>query len=71
MPIIVKAKKDESSDMVIRRFKKKVMTEDVVNEVRKREFHVTGALKRKERNNEIKRRKFVERKQREASQKKA
>ena len=71
MPIIVKAKKDESADGVIRRFKKKVLTEDVVNEVRKREFHVTGAMKRKERNNEIKRRKFVERKQREAGRKKA
>ncbi len=51
MPIIVKAKKDETADGVIRRFKKKVMTEDVVEEVRKREFHRTGALKRKEKNN--------------------
>jgi ribosomal protein S21 len=70
MPIIVKAKKDEPADGVIRRFKKKVMTEDVVNEVRKREFHVTGAAKRKERNNEVRRKQFVERKQREAGKKK-
>lgn len=70
MPIIVKAKKDESADGVIRRFKKKVVTEDVVNEVRRREFHMTGAAKRKERNNEIRRKKFVERKQREAGKKK-
>jgi ribosomal protein S21 len=66
MPIIVKAKKDESAEGVIRRFKKKVVNEDVVNEVRKREFHVTGAAKRKERNNEVRRKKFVERRQREA-----
>ena len=70
MPIIVKAKKDENADSVIRRFKKKVMTEDVVNEVRKREFHKTDALKRKERNAEFKRKQFVERKQREAAKKK-
>jgi len=70
MPIIVKAKKDENSDSVIRRFKKKVMTEDVVNEVRKREFHKTDALKRKERNAEVRRKQFVERKQREAAKRK-
>lgn len=65
MPIVVRAKKDESTDGVIRRFKKKVMTEDVLTEVREREFHKSPSIKRKEHNNEIKRRKWVEKKQRE------
>ncbi len=63
MPIVVKAKKDDSTDAVIRRFKKKVLAEDVLGEVRKREFHVTAAMKRKEKNNEIKRKKYIERMQ--------
>ena len=64
MPIVVKAKKDESSDGVIRRFKKKVMNENVIEEVRNREFHKSPSVLRKERNNEIKRKKYTERMQR-------
>ena len=64
MPIIVKAKKDESTDAVIRKFKKKVMAEDILTEIRKREFHKSPSVLRKERNNEIKRKKYVERMQR-------
>lgn len=66
MPIIVKAKKDESPDGVIRRFKKKVMNENVLEEVRNREFHKSPSVLRKERNNEIKRKKYVDRMQRAA-----
>lgn len=71
MPIVVKAKKDESPDGVIRRFKKKVMNENVIEEVREREFHKSPAVRRKERNNEIRRKKYTERMQRlNASRKK-
>ncbi len=71
MPIVVKAKKDESPDGVIRRFKKKVLNENVIEEVRNREFHKSPAVLRKERNNEIKRKKYTERMQRlNASRKK-
>jgi ribosomal protein S21 len=66
MPIVVKAKKDESPDGVIRRFKKKVMNENVLEEVRSREFHKSPSVLRKERNNEIKRKKYVDRMQRSA-----
>jgi ribosomal protein S21 len=66
MPIVVKAKKDESPDGVIRRFKKKVMNENVLEEVRSREFHKSPSVLRKERNNEIKRKKYVDRMQRRA-----
>ena len=64
MPIIVKAKKDESADGVIRRFKKKVLNENVIEEVRNREFHKSPSMIRKERNNEIKRKKYTDRMQR-------
>lgn len=64
MPIIVKAKKDESPDGVIRRFKKKVLNENVIEEVRNREFHKSPSVLRKERNNEIRRKKYVDRMQR-------
>ncbi|EKD79814.1 MAG: hypothetical protein ACD_40C00290G0005 [uncultured bacterium] len=71
MPIIVKAKKDESADGVIRRFKKKVLNENVIEEVRNREFHKSPSVLRKERNNEIRRKKYVDRMQRlNASKKK-
>ena len=70
MPIIVKAKKDESADSLIKRFKKKVLNENIIDEVRDREFHKTDAMKRKERNNEIRRKKYVDRIQRSAAKKK-
>ncbi len=61
MPIVVKAKKDESADSIIRKFKKKVLNEDIISEVREREFHKSPSIKRKERNNEIRRKKYVDR----------
>lgn len=67
MPIIVKAKKDESTDSVIRKFKKKVLNEDVVGEARRRQFHMTPSLIRKEKKNEIRRKKYVERMQKLAA----
>lgn len=70
MPIVVKAKKDESPDGVIRRFKKKVMNENVIEEVREREFHKSPAVRRKERFNEIRRKKYTERMQRLSASKK-
>ncbi|HBD02044.1 TPA: 30S ribosomal protein S21 [Candidatus Collierbacteria bacterium] len=70
MPIIVRAKKDESPDAIIRRFKKKVLNENIIEEVREREFHKSPAVKRKERNNEIKRKRYTERMQKLAANRK-
>lgn len=39
MAIVVKANPNESSDSVIRRFQKVVLSEGLVKEIRKREFH--------------------------------
>lgn len=66
MAVTVKAKGNDSADAMIRKFKRKVLAEDVLVEVRRREFHETKAMKKKERLNEIRRKKFTERKQREA-----
>lgn len=66
MPIIVKAKKDESTDSIIRKFKKKVLNEDILTEVRKREFHMSPSVIRKEKKNEIRRKKYVDRLHRQA-----
>lgn len=70
MPIVVKAKKDESADSMIRKFKKKVLNEDILTEVRKREFHVTPSMVKKERKNEVRRKKYVEKLHRAAANKK-
>ena len=70
MPIVVKAKKDESTDSIIRKFKKKVLNEDILTEVRKREFHQSPSVIRKERKNEIRRKKYVDRLHRSAESKK-
>lgn len=67
MPIVVKAKKDESADSLIRKFKKKVVSEDIINLVKRREFHVTPSMVKKEKKNEIKRKKYVERLHRKAA----
>lgn len=66
MPIVVKAKKDESTDSIIRKFKKKVLNEDILTEIRKREFHQSPSVIRKEKKNEIRRKKYVDRLHRQA-----
>lgn len=70
MPIVVKAKKDESADSLVRKFKRRVLTEDVIGEVRKRVTHMTPSMKKKERKNEVRRKKYVDRMQRMALRKK-
>ena len=53
MPTIVKAKKDESPDSVIRRFKKRILIDDILNLVKKKEFYIKPALLRKEKKKEL------------------
>lgn len=62
MPTIVKAKKDESTDSVIRRFKKRILIDDIINLVKKKEFYVKPALQRKEAKKELAKRLNRERK---------
>lgn len=62
MPTIVKAKKDETTDSVIRRFKKRILIDDILNLVKKKEFYVKPALQRKEAKKELSKRLNRERK---------
>jgi len=57
VPTIVKAKKDEPSASVIRRFKKQVMQDQVLKDVKKREYYVKPSQLRKERKKEWERQK--------------
>jgi len=56
MATVIKAKPDESPDSVIRRFKKQVLNDDILGELKKREFYRKPSLERKEKMAEIKRR---------------
>lgn len=62
MPTIVKAKKDENTDSVIRRFKKRVLIDNILALVQKKEFYFKPALLKKERMKELKKRLVRERK---------
>lgn len=60
MPIIVKARKGDDNNQLIRKFKKFLQIDDVVEVVRDRRYHKTDAQKRKEKKSEIKNRQRIE-----------
>lgn len=49
MSIIVRRGPNDSNDAVIRKFQKKIVLENVIQEYRDREFHKTESEKRQER----------------------
>lgn len=49
MSIIVKRGPNDTTDSVIRKFQKKVVLENVIQEYRDRQFHKTDSEKRQER----------------------
>ena len=55
MATVVKAKQDESPDSVIRRFKKKVIENEVLTELKRREYYRKPSVERKERRKELER----------------
>lgn len=55
-----KAKRPEPFDRMLRRFKKQCDRAGIVQECRKREFYTKPSTKRNERNNQIKRKKKLE-----------
>lgn len=57
MATVVKAKPDESTDSVIRRFKKRVFNDDILIELKNREFYRKPSVKKKEKLSEIRRKK--------------
>ena len=64
MATIIKAKKDENTDNVIRRFKKRILIDDILNLVKRKEFYLKPALQRKEQKKELKKKLARERKMR-------
>ena len=55
MATVVKAKDHESADSVIRRFKKKVLENEVLTELKRREYYKKPSVERKERRKELER----------------
>lgn len=55
MATIVKAKKDESNDSIIRRFKKQVLVDQILTLVKKRDYYIKPSEERKEKKKEIER----------------
>ena len=62
LPIVVKARKDERNEDVIRRFKKKVVQDQVLTEIKKREFYKKPSQIKKEKRKEIEQRKKLQEK---------
>jgi len=58
MATIIRGKKDESTDSVIRRFKKRALTDNTLTLLKKKEFYLKPALLRKEHAKDIERRKY-------------
>lgn len=56
MATVIKAKPDESADSVIRRFKKKVFSDEILVELKKREYYRKPSVEKKEKIAEIRRR---------------
>ena len=57
MATIIKSKPGEGSDSVIRRFKKQVLQDGVLNLVQERRFHKSPSVKKKEKKKKIEREK--------------
>jgi len=54
--VFVKAQPGDSSDQLIRKFMRKVLNEGILQDLKKREYYVKKAEKRKEKKKELARR---------------
>jgi small subunit ribosomal protein S21 len=54
--VVVKAQPGDTSDSVIRKFTRKVLTEGILQDLKKKEFYQKPAEKRKEAKKELERR---------------
>ena len=53
MPIVVSAKNDDRNDDIIRKFKKKVIQNQILTELKKREFYKKPSQVKKEKRKEL------------------
>lgn len=56
MAIIIKAQPGDSTDQIIKKFKKLVLSEQLLTQLKEREFYKKPAIMKKERLSELKRR---------------
>jgi len=57
MALVVKASTQDTNDQVIKKFKKKVLQEDIVNVIREKQFFKKPSLVKKEKLSEYRKRK--------------
>ncbi len=55
MPIVVKAQPGDSADQVIRKFKKKILQDQLLTELKEREYYKKPSIRKKEKMSEFKR----------------
>ena len=55
MSIVVKAQPGDSADQVIRKFKKKIFLDQLLTELKEREYYKKPSIKKKEKLSEFKR----------------
>ena len=55
MPIIIKAQPGDSTDQLIRNFKKKVLQDQLLSDLKEREFYKKPSMIKKEKMSEFKR----------------
>ena len=55
MPIVVKAQPNDSTDQVIRKFKKKILQSQLLTQINDRKYHKKPSVKKKEKLSEFKR----------------
>ena len=57
MPTVIKSKPGETPDSVIRRFKKQVLQDDILNIVQEKRFYKSPSVKKKEKRKRVEREK--------------
>jgi len=55
MPVFVKAQPGDSADQVIRKFKKKILQDQLLTELKDKEYYKKPSVKKKEKMSEFKR----------------
>ncbi len=55
MPVVIKAQPGDTADQIIRKFKKKILQDQLLTELKDREFYKKPSIRKKEKLSEFKR----------------
>lgn len=55
MPVVIKAQPGDTADQIIRKFKKKILQDQLLTELKEREFYKKPSIRKKEKLSEFKR----------------